>query len=179
MKKILDDYSHINGWGIDADPLDVPAYPMKRRTENDNKGMIWERPPQQPELVEILHSNERPNVSAVFGTPNPPKGLSGQIRRFAFRYSESKIRHWIALLVADRVDMIEGLQQDIKSGQFPDLFAELGGKAEWKYNKTGLLKKVAAGVAITTLAVLLLTSGDDDDDDDDNDDDDSEMDEDD
>lgn len=162
---MLEDYSHINGWGIDADPLDVPSYPMKHRTENDNKGMIWERPAQQPELVEVLHSNERPGLTAVFGTPNPPKGLSGKIRRYAFTFSESKIRHWLLLLAADRVDMVEGIRDDIQKGQFPDLFAELGGNAEWKYNKTGLLKKIALGVAITSLAVMLITRDDDDDDD--------------
>jgi hypothetical protein len=156
MKKTANDYSHINGWGIDADPLDVPAYPMKRRTENDNKGMIWERPPQQPELVEILHSNERPSLSAVFGSPNPPKGISGRLRRHAFKYSESNWLHWLLLLVADRVDMMEGVQQDLASGHCPDIFTELGGKSELKFNKTGLIKKVATGAAIALLAVAII-----------------------
>ena len=51
MKILASNYKDINGWGVDADPLDVPAYPMKKRTENDNKGMIWERPEQQPAVV--------------------------------------------------------------------------------------------------------------------------------
>ncbi|KQS27129.1 hypothetical protein [Dyadobacter sp. Leaf189] len=156
MKKTAQDYSHINGWGIDADPLDVPAYPMKKRTENDNKGMIWERPPQQPELVEVLHSNERPGLTAVFGTPNPPKGLSGKIRRYAFKYSESMIRHWLLLLVADRVNMIEGIHEDINKGHFPDVFSELGGKSEMKYNKVGLTRKIALGAGIAVLAIAFL-----------------------
>ncbi|CAG5067825.1 hypothetical protein DYBT9623_00552 [Dyadobacter sp. CECT 9623] len=156
MKNTERDYSHIKGWGIDADPLDVPAYPMKRRTENDNKGMIWERPAQQPAMVEVLHSNERPGLSAVFGTPNPPAGLSGKIRRFAFRYSESMIRHWLLLLIADRVNMIEGVHQDIQSGHVPDFFSELGGKSELKYNKPGLIRKIALGSLITIVAVAWL-----------------------
>ncbi|MCE7063323.1 hypothetical protein [Dyadobacter sp. CY343] len=156
MKNTERDYSHIKGWGIDADPLDVPAYPMKRRTENDNKGMIWERPAQQPALVEVLHSNERPSLSAVFGTPNPPAGLSGKIRRFAFRYSESMIRHWLLLLLADRVNVIEGVKEDIQSGHIPDFFGELGGKAELKYNKAGLVRKIALGSLITIVAVAWL-----------------------
>ncbi|WP_439558513.1 hypothetical protein [Dyadobacter sp.] len=156
MKKTAQDYSHINGWGIDADPLDVPAYPMKKRTENDNKGMIWERPPMQPELVEVLHSNERPGLTAVFGTPNPPKGLSGKIRRYAFTFSESMIRHWLLLLVADRVNMIEGIHEDINKGHFPDVFSELGGKSELKYNKVGLTRKIALGAGIAVLAIAFL-----------------------
>ncbi|SDG58231.1 hypothetical protein SAMN04487996_12055 [Dyadobacter soli] len=156
MKKTLEDYSHINGWGIDQDPLDVPAYPMKRRTENDNKGMIWERPAQQPERVEILHSNERPGVSAVFGSPNPPSGLSGKLRRFAFKYSESHVMHWIALLVADRINMFEGVAEDFKSGHIPDVFSEMGGRAEIKHNAKGLAKKAFIGLAAVTLVVALL-----------------------
>lgn len=156
MKKTQTDYSHIKGWGIDQDPIDVPAYPMKRRTENDNKGMIWQRPTLQRETVEILHSNERPNLPAVFGTPVPPWGVSGKIRRFAFRYSESKIMHWIALLIADRVQMFEGIADDVKQGHFPDIFSELGGRAELKHNPAGLAKKALCGIAVVTLVVALL-----------------------
>jgi hypothetical protein len=54
MKILASNYKDIKGWGVDADPLDVPAYPMKRRTENDNKGMIWERPVQHPTKGQIL-----------------------------------------------------------------------------------------------------------------------------
>lgn len=164
MKKTAADYSHINGWGIDADPLDVPAYPMKKRTENDNKGMIWERPPQQPELVEILHSNERPSVSAVFGTPNPPTGLSGHLRRFAFRYSESNWIHWLALLAADRINIMEGIRDDLQNGHIPDLVAEHGLKSELKYNKPGLIRKVVTGAAVIALLVVCVNARSRDDD---------------
>ena len=156
MKKILEDYSHIKGWGIDQNPDDLPASPMKHRTENDNKGMIWERPAQQPAMVEILHSNERPNLPAVFGTPVPPSGVSGRIRRFAFKYSESHALHWLTLLLADRVQMFEAVADDFKSGHVPDLFSEFGGHAELKHNPVGLAKKAACGIAIAALVVTLL-----------------------
>ncbi|MCF0054524.1 hypothetical protein [Dyadobacter sp. CY356] len=156
MKKTQKDYTHINGWGIDQNPSDVPAYPMKHRTENDNKGMIWERPAMQPETVEILHSNERPGLTAVFGTPIPPSGISGNIRRFAFRYSESHAMHWLALLFADRVQMFEGIADDFKSGYVPDLFSELGGRAELKHNPAGLVKKALVGIALASLVVVLV-----------------------
>lgn len=149
------DHKDIKGWGVDADPLDLPAYPMKKRNENDNKGMVWQRPDQQPAQVEILVSNERPTITAVFGTPNPPSGLSGQLRRFAFRYSESSYGHWLPLLLADRVNMVEGIVDDIRQGTFPNIFAELGGKAELKHNPAGLARKVAVGLAITAGIILL------------------------
>ncbi|MGB4399920.1 MAG: hypothetical protein WBJ10_11160 [Daejeonella sp.] len=50
---------------------------MKNYTGDDHNRINWERPEQQKESVEILHSNERPSVSAVFGTTSPPSGLSG------------------------------------------------------------------------------------------------------
>ncbi|MCF2446673.1 hypothetical protein L0657_22135 [Dyadobacter sp. CY345] len=156
MKKTEKDYSHINGWGIDQNPLDVPAYPMKHRTENDNKGMIWERPTQQPATVEILHSNERPGLTAVFGTPVPPSGISGNIRRFAFKYSESHALHWLALLLADRVQMFEGLADDLKSGHVPNIYSEVGGRAALKHNPAGVVRKVVISVAVVTLVVAWL-----------------------
>lgn len=155
MKILASNYKDINGWGVDADPLDVPAYPMKRRTENDNKGMIWERPEQQPAVVEILKSNERPNLTAVFGTSVPPSGLSGELRRYAFKYSESSYGHWLPLLAADRINMIEGIIDDIKKGTIPNIFAELGGKSELKHNPKGLARKIAVGVILTAVVVAL------------------------
>src|SRR5690606_39028405 len=101
-------HSHIKGWGVDADPENDPTYPMKLYTGDDHRRLDWERPPQQPETVEILHSNERPTVPAVFGTTLPPSGLSGAIRRQAFKYSESSFGHWLPLLLADRVHVVEG-----------------------------------------------------------------------
>ena len=164
MKDKNIDHKDIEGWGIDADPLDIPAYPMKIRNENDNKGMVWERPVQQAAHVEILTSNERPTITAVFGTPNPPSGLSGKIRRYAFKFSESSYGHWLPLLLADRVNMIEGVVDDIKRGSFPNIFAELGGKAELKHNPKGLAKKVLVGLAITAGIVMLFKSKSRDDD---------------
>jgi hypothetical protein len=150
------DYRNINGWGIDADPRNEPTYPMKKYTGDDHNRLNYERPPLQPVDVEILHSNERPNVSAVFGTSNPPKGLSGAIRRFAFRYSENQYRHWLPLLLADRVNVFEGVIDDISKGHIPNFFAESGWNAEWKYNKKGLIAKVITRVAIITAVIAIV-----------------------
>jgi hypothetical protein len=149
-------FSHINGWGIDADPENEPTYPMKKYTGDDHKRIHYEKPPQQPESVEILHSNERPNVTAVFGTSTPPSGWSGAIRRFAFKYSESSYGHWLPLLLADRVGVVEGIIDDLKKGHIPNIIAERGWNAEWKYNREGLIKKVVIGVAVASAALLIL-----------------------
>src|SRR4051812_14971664 len=100
MENLNMDYKNIPGWGVDADPENEPTYPMKKYTGDDHERLNWQRPPQQIADVEILKSIERPNLSATFGTPNPPSGLSGMIRRLAFKFSESEYGHWLNLLLA-------------------------------------------------------------------------------
>jgi hypothetical protein len=162
MEKRIKDPSQIKGWGIDADPDNDPTYPMKNRNNGEHEGYSWERPPQQQTDVEILHSNERPNVSAVFGTSTPPAGLSGMIRRYAFKYSESSYGHWLPLMLADRVGVAEGMLEDFTHGRVPNIFAERGWKAEWRHNRKSLVTRVLVGAVITTAAVAYLRSGKDD-----------------
>ncbi|SFC35863.1 hypothetical protein SAMN05421747_10980 [Parapedobacter composti] len=146
-------YNHIKGWGVDADPRNEPTYPMKRYTGDDHRRLNWERPLQQLEAVEVLHSNERPAISAVFGTTLPPAGLSGAIRRYAFKYSESSFNHWLPLLLADRINVVEGLFDDLKRGYIPNVLAEKGWKSAWKYDRKGVVKKLAMRAAAVSFIV--------------------------
>jgi hypothetical protein len=150
------EYAHIPGWGVDIDPKNDPTYPMRDRGAEEEKGYTWERPPQQPVNVEVLHSIERPNVSAVFGSTVPPSGLSGAIRRMAFKYSENHYGHWLPLLLADRVNVVEGLLDDLRHGHVPNIFAEKGWKADWEHNRSGLITKVAVMAAVTVGVVALM-----------------------
>ncbi len=146
-------YSHIKGWGIDFDPKNDPTYPLKKRNNAEHQGYSWQRPPLQEETVEILKSVERPNLTAVYGASNPPIGLSGVFRRVAFQYSESSYGRWLPLVLADRVNMIEGILCDIKKGHLPNLFKELGLRAEWKHNKKSFISKsIVASVVIGLVA---------------------------
>ncbi|RCR70533.1 hypothetical protein [Larkinella punicea] len=156
LPAIARDYSHIKGWGIDADPKNDPTYPIKHRANDEQTGYSWERPTQQPVDVEVLRSIERPTISAVFGTSTPPSGWSGAIRRYAFKYSESEYGHWLPLLLADRVNMVEGIIDDFRRGHVPNIFAERGWKAEWKHDPQGLTQKVLIGTAVTVAVFMLL-----------------------
>lgn len=166
MEDLANHYAHIKGWGIDADPKNEPTYPMKNYTGDDHRRLNYEKPPQQPVNVEVLHSNERPGITAVFGTSSPPSGLSGAIRRYAFKFSESEYGHWLPLLFADRVNVVEGIIDDLKRGYVPNILAEKGWNAEWKYNRKGLITKLAVGALVTATAVALLCRGKADEDDD-------------
>ena len=159
MENRVIDPSQIKGWGVDADPENDPTYPMKNRNDGEHAGYSWERPAQQAKSVEVLHSNERPNVTAAFGTSMPPSGLSGMIRRFAFNYSENSYGHWLPLMLADRVGVVEGVLDDLAHGHVPNIFGERGWKAEWKHNRKSLVTRVVVGAVIASAAVAYLRSG--------------------
>ncbi len=156
MERERIDYSQVKGWAVDADPKNDPTYPIRKRVSDEHEGYKWERPPQQRSDVEILHSNERPNLTATFGTTAPPAGLSGVLRRLAFNYSESSYGHWLPLILADKVSVFEGYLQDMARGRVPNVFAERGWKAEWRYNRKSLVTRVAVGAALITVAATLL-----------------------
>ncbi|GGH08895.1 hypothetical protein [Mucilaginibacter phyllosphaerae] len=155
MKAKNEEYKNIPGWGMDADPENEPTYPMKNYTGDDHKRINYERSEQQPQTVEILMSKERPVITRVFGTSAPPSGLSGVIRRYAFQHSEDRYRHWVPLILADRINMFEGLIDDIKQGRLPNIIKERGLAMEWKYNRTNVIKK-AVELAATGIILYAL-----------------------
>jgi hypothetical protein len=157
MNRTTEELSHIKGWGIDADPENDPTYPMKHRTDAEQNGYSWDRPEQQPVEHEILRSIERPNVTAVHGTSQPPRGLSGMIRRAAYKFSESSYARWLPLIVADRVNVLEGIVDDISRGTFPNIFAEKGYKAAWKHDRKGVIISVATTVLVTAAIITFLS----------------------
>lgn len=157
MENKNSNYKDIPGWGMDADPENEPTYPMKNYTGDDHNRIEYERAEQQPVEVELLMSNERPAVTRVFGTSVPPSGLSGVIRRYAFKHSEDRYRHWIPLILADRINVVEGVLEDIGRGYFPNIAAERGWKVEWKHDPKGMAIKVAAFTAVGLLVFWSLS----------------------
>jgi hypothetical protein len=149
------EYAHIIGWGADLDHADRPAYP-KERVPARLEGVHWDQPEQQAERVEVFCSTERPGITPVFGSTCPPRWLSGRLRRLAFRYSENDLRHWLLLLMADRVDVGEGLVEDLARGHVPNVYAEMGGAAELKHNPMGAVRKAAVVAAVLGLVYLRM-----------------------
>lgn len=146
----------IPGWGIDADPENDPTYPMKHANGADHERLNYEKAPQQPMDVEILHSIERPGVTRVFGTSTPPAGLSGAVRRFAYKYSEATATRWMTLILADRIDVIQGKINDLKHGVLPNPWIERGWKAEWKHNRPAFIGKAATTALLIIAGIMLL-----------------------
>lgn len=144
---------HVVGWGIDLDRASRPGVPM----EQPGSGEPDQPRSRQPEDPRVLHSIERPGLTSVFGTTCPPRGLSGVLRRWAFGYSESDLRHWLVLLLADRIDVVEGVFSDLGRGHVPNVYREMGGPAELRHNPAGAAKKVLLVAAVGGLCCWALS----------------------
>src|SRR3954447_15645768 len=120
----------IPGWGVDLDPSDRPSVP-RERFDLGATGAHWNFPERQPEKWPRERSIEHEILTPVFGTAQPPRGLSGAIRKLAYaRYSEARAAHWLLLIAADRVNVYESFVTGILTGRPDNLVAETGIKAE-------------------------------------------------
>jgi hypothetical protein len=139
----------IVGWGVDLDRKSRPAI---------GTGAHWEFPERQIPNYRRERSTEHGMLTPVFGTVCPPKGLSGLIRRFAYRFSEARASHWLLLMLGDRVDVIESRFTALLRGRPDNLFAEAGLKAEFK--RHGLRSRVGhhrADLKHLPIDVLIFT----------------------
>jgi len=153
MSKVPLDPATIPGWGVDADPNNNPTFPMRHIERTQTRGLTWQRPAVQQPSVEILRSIEHDRQPAVVGTSTPPIGFSGMLRRYAFRRSESDWWHWLLLMGADRINVVEGVVDDLARGRVPNVPQEMGARAEWAHNKKGFVLKAGATLAVGALLI--------------------------
>lgn len=156
MTKAIVDTATIPGWGSDADPGNNPTYPIRHIEDQPSRGLAWTRPALQTPDVEVLQSIEHNRLPAVVGTSTPPSGLSGAIRRYAFRRSESDWWHWLMLMGADRINVVEGVVEDLAAGRVPNVPGEMGMRAEWRHNPGGLVLKAGTGILLGALLVSMI-----------------------
>jgi hypothetical protein len=92
--------------GYDLGPDRRPGAPMHASPEP--AGPVGGRPPEsQRGAARRLHRATLDRPTPVFGTAQPLHGLSGVIRRAAYRVPEHRARHWLLLMAGDRVDVLE------------------------------------------------------------------------
>src|SRR3954451_1920949 len=112
--------ARIPGWGADLDPADRPSHP-KLHYAPDRTGAHWDFPERQPERGSRERSIEHAFLTPVFGTAQPLKGVSGAVRRLAYRrFSEGRLAHWLLLIVGDRIDAWGSHLRSFASGR-PDV----------------------------------------------------------
>ena len=125
--------ARIPGWGVDLDPQDRPSVP-REQFDPTLSGAHWDFPERQPERVPRERSIEHEFLTPVFGTSCPPKGLSGAIRKVAYRYSEGRAAHWLLLLAADRVDAGEAHLKSFVSLRPDNPITQTGVLTEFKHH---------------------------------------------
>lgn len=123
----------IPGWGVDLDYRDRPAVPMEP-FDPGSTGAHWTFPERQPEEWPRERSPEHGILPPVFGTSCPPRGVSGAIRRYAYTMGEGKASHWLLLMMADRVDVLEGAVE-----------ATLRGRPDNPLTETGIVGEIRGG----------------------------------
>jgi hypothetical protein len=153
------DYSErIPGWGSDLDPASRPGVPRDGAPgigpENLYIDVTRQIPPHR-----IHKSTEHAQLTPVFGTACPPRGLSGRVRDAGYRLSEGRPSRWMTLLLADRIDVVEGLLQDFARFRPPRVVREMGLTSEWRHNRKGVIKAAAVSGLLIGAAWLLLRRG--------------------
>ena len=153
QRRSVDLAAQIPGWGSDLDPAMRPGVPRDKAPEIGAESLYPDIEPQVPK-VKIHKSNEHGRLPPVFGTACPPSGLSGAIRDVAYRFSEGQLPHWLILLLADRVNVVEDVVGDLARLRVPNLVKELGLAAQWRHNRSGVVKGAAiAGLCVVGLVV--------------------------
>lgn len=96
--------------GVDANRDRRPGVPMRGRFGD---GAARDVIPRQDQPPEPLHREALDRPTPVYGTAQPPRGFSGAVRRAAYRVPEHRARHWMLLLFADRLDVVESRFGDL------------------------------------------------------------------
>jgi hypothetical protein len=153
QRRHMDRAAEIAGWGSDVDPEKRPGVPRDKAPDIGAEHLYIDITRQKPPH-RIHKSTEHGQLTPVFGTSCPPKRLSGRIRDAAYNLSEGRLSRWMALMFADRVDMIEGVVADFARLRPPNVVREMGLRSEWRYNRKRVVK-VAAVAAALGVAYLL------------------------
>jgi hypothetical protein len=126
--------ARIPGWGADLDPNDRPAVP-RERFDPELSGAHWQFPDRQPEKWPRERSIEHAQLTPVFGTSCPPKGVSGAMRKYAYeRFSEGRAAHWLILIAADRVDALGSTVRSFATLRPDNPITETGVLAEFSHH---------------------------------------------
>src|SRR5438270_11565353 len=137
--------ARIPGWGVDLDPADRPAVP-RERFDPDASGAHWQLPERQTESWPRERSIEHEMLTPVFGTSCPPSGVSGVIRKYAYRrFSEGRAAHWLLLIGADRVDAWESHLRSFLTTRPDNPITQTGVAAEVTHH--GISSRVGANRA--------------------------------
>jgi hypothetical protein len=151
--------ARIPGWGVDLDPKDRPSVP-RERFDPDLSGAHWDFPEKQPEKWPRERSIEHKFLTPVFGTSCPPKGVSGIMRKYAYRrFSEGRAAHWLILMAADRVDSLGSHFQSLLTLRPDNPITETGVLSEFtRHGIASRMGKKRADLTHQPLDVIIIAA---------------------
>jgi hypothetical protein len=152
MKPKTNHVLKVPGWGADLNVKNRPGIPRERTRPSSRK----------QSKVKTLQ------MKPISGNTYPPRGISGKVRKMAYRFNEESISRWTTLLFADRIDVFENILADIFKGRFVNPISEMGLRAELKTPHLGRLKRsrsqkskiipevvTASGITLFSLGTLI------------------------
>jgi len=151
--------ARIPGWGVDLDLKDRPSVP-REQFDPDLSGAHWDFPEKQPEKWPRERSIEHKFLTPVFGTSCPPKGVSGIMRKYAYRrFSEGRAAHWLILMVADRVDSLGSHLQSLLTLRPDNPITETGVLSEFtRHGIASRMGKKRADLTHQPLDVIIIAT---------------------
>jgi hypothetical protein len=99
-------YETASGAAVDAEPSRRPGVPQSASPAPVGDAH-WTVPDAQDIDERLTKDAQREAWTATFGTGQPPRALSGLMRRSAYRIPDYRVRRWLLLMAADRVDTLE------------------------------------------------------------------------
>jgi hypothetical protein len=93
----------VSDLAVDHDLEARPGVPMEKRPDK-----LFPRPVKQVSDVKVFKRVGLDQITPVYGTCQPPRGISGLVRSRAYKIPEDKAAHWALLLLSDRIDVAEG-----------------------------------------------------------------------
>ena len=94
-------------YGADLSRSERPGVPMETEPRSLTPTVHWTDPERQRPDRRVTKRRELQQLTPVFSSANPPRRLSGALRRAAYRIPETHPRHFLTLMLADRVDVLE------------------------------------------------------------------------
>jgi hypothetical protein len=94
-----------NWMAVDASPSVRPGVPRQRIPMPD-PGAHGVPPDAQRRGLPAQGGGVVARTTAVYGTGQPVHGVTGAIRRAAYRVPEHRVGRWLLLLAADRVEVL-------------------------------------------------------------------------
>ena len=91
---------------IDQDLAARPGVPHELNPPAPLADAHWLVPDQQVSDAKPLVGHGR-QLTPIYSVANAPHGVSGMVRRLAYRIPDYRPRRWALLILADKIDVIE------------------------------------------------------------------------